>query len=32
MKEIFNCSKTNPGSLFDIRCRSKLAFYEKELD
>ncbi len=33
MKEIFNYSKTNPGSLFDMRRLSKAAFDEKkELD
>jgi len=32
MKEIFNCLKTSPGNLFDMRLLSKVAFYEKELD
>jgi len=30
MKEIFNCSKTSPGSLFDMSRRSKVAFDEKK--
>jgi hypothetical protein len=29
MKEIFNCLKTSPGSLFEMRRRSKVAFDEK---
>jgi len=28
----FNCSKTSPGSLFDMSRHSKVAFYENELD
>jgi len=30
MKEILNCSKTSPGSLFNMRRRSKVAFNEKK--
>jgi len=30
MKEIFNCSKTSPGSLFDMRRCNKVAFDEKK--
>jgi len=30
MKEIFNYSKTNPGSLFDMRRSSKVAFDKKK--
>jgi hypothetical protein len=30
MKEIFNCSKTSPSSLFDMHRRSKVAIDEKK--